>query len=154
LKNIVIEAGSLLCYAIETLNYERVLHPFFTSTFKNGEQKFEQFKDLSYESSIPKAIEAFHSNCSDADGGIVIYPAEIEENNKRLPVIIVMIKEYSQNRHLTIAQHYTLKDGHYSPALYELLDFSLFLADELRDLEQAFLAGTETYARLHKITEA
>lgn len=154
MKNIVIEAGSLLCYAIETLNLERVLHPFFTSIFKNGEEKFEQFKDLSYESSIPKAIEAFHSNYNDADGGVVVYPAELEEKGKRLPVIILMIKDYNKNRHLTVAQHYTLKDGHYSPTLYELLDFSLFLADELRDLEQSFLTGAETYARLHKITEA
>ncbi len=153
MKNIVIEAGSLLCYAIETLNYERVLHPFVASTFKNAEQRFEQFKDLSYESSIPKSIEAFHSNCNGADGGVVVYPAELEEKGKRLPVIILMIKDYNKNRHLTIAQHYTLKDGLYSPTLYELLDFSLFLPEELRDLENSFLTGTETYARLHKITE-
>lgn len=153
MKSIVVEAGSLLCYALETLNLERVLHPFVVSLFKNGEQKFEHFKDLSYETSIPKAIGAFEANSYNAYGAVVAYPAEIEEGNKRLPVIVLMLKDYNRNYHLTIAQHYELKDGQYIPTLYELLDFSLFLTEELRDLEHAFLAGTETYARLHKLVE-
>jgi hypothetical protein len=153
MKSIVVEAGSLLCYALETLNLERVLHPCVVSLFKNREQKFEQFKDLSYETSIPKAIGAFESNTYKADGAIVVYPAEIKEQGTRVPVIILMLKDYNRNYHLTIAQHYELKDGQYIPTLYELLDFSLFLTEELRDLEHAFLAGTETYARLHKLRE-
>lgn len=149
MQHIITEAGFLLSHAIDILNTQRSLHPFLTSIYSNGEQKVEHFKGLSYETSIPKAVESFYANEHNADATIAIYPAEIEEKGKRESVIIVMVKDHNKNRHLTIAQHYEQKDGVYIPTLYELIDFSLFLADELRELENSFLLGAQSFTSLY-----
>lgn len=143
-KSIATEAGFLLSYALETLNLKKVLHPFYTTIF-NGEKRIQEFKDLSYEKSIPKTIDAFHANSSDADAGIAIYPAEIEQEGKRTALIVIMVKEYNSDWYLTIGQHYEKREDMHIPTLYELLDFSFFLSEELRELESSFLQGIEAY---------
>ena len=145
MHRIVTEAGYLLSYGFEKLNSQKVLHPFLTLLYATGEQKRESFQDISYEISIPKVINRFHANDSNADAAIAIYPAEIEEKGVRKPLIIVMLKEYKSNRYLTIGQHYEVREGFSIPTLYELLDFSPSLTDELRELEQALRNGAENF---------
>ena len=143
MDKIMTETGYLLSYGLEKLNNRKVLQPFLVSIYPNGEQKRESFHCLSYEVSIPKIINHLHANNYDAECGIAIYPAEIEEHGKRKPVVIAMLEVYSQHYNLTIAQHYEKRNGIIIPTLYELLDFSASLIHSLRDLEKAFLNGAK-----------
>ncbi len=146
MESIVTEAGYLLSYALEKLNINKSLHPFLTTFDNYNHKRQESFQDISYEVSIPKIVSSFESNNHSADAAIAIYPAEIEEKGERKPLLIVMLKNYKNNQFLTIGQHYEIREGFYIPTLYELLDYSYSLADELRDLERAFCNGAESYS--------
>jgi len=151
MQKIVAEAGYLLGLGFERLNTHKVLHPFLTLFYPEEKQKQESFKELSYEISIPKVINRFLNNNTQAEAGIAIYPAEIEENGIRKPLLIVMLKEYKSNRYLTIGQHYEIKEGFFIPTLYELLDFSPSLSDSLRELESAFCNGAKNFSTTQEI---
>ena len=145
MKHILTEAGYLLSNAFEKFNSQKVLHPFLTSFDHDNKKRVESFQDISYEISIPRAIRCFENNSHNAKAAIVIYPAEIEEKGERKPLLILMLKDYTTNDYLTIGQHYEIRQGYYIPTIYELLDYSYSLANDLHDLEKAFCLGAENF---------
>ena len=145
MNSTIIEAGFLLSYAFEKLNTQKVLYPFLTTILPNGEHKSEIFQDISFEHSIPKLLEKFNANTSGANAAIAIYPAEIETENSREPLIVIMIKEYPNNDFLTVAQFYETKEGQYIPTHYELLDYDPLLTNKLKEYEVNFNKGFKRY---------
>lgn len=146
MENIVSQAGFLMSYALDTLRNEQILHPFYESIFMDCKKSIREFREGSFEQSIPKAIDAYRENILGAKYGIVVYPAEIEKQGKRAPLIVAMLKDYENQKHITIAQYYTKKGQKPEATQYEVLDASDFLADRLPALEKYYLQGALSYS--------
>lgn len=109
MEKIIYEAGFLLTYALDKLSKTKVLHPIYGAIKEDGTKVLKEIKDISLENSIPKVINLFtlpedYISCATA-----IFPAELEdENKKRYSVVVVMAMNYETRNFIRIAQPYNL----------------------------------------------
>ncbi len=145
MEDIIYEAGFLLTYALDKLNRSKIINPIYGAIKRDNSRFLKEIKDISLENSIPKAINMFESPKDDIKSAAVLFPAELEDENGRYSVIIVMIMDYDTNYYITIAQPYYFEDGQISLRNYELLDYHEFLAEKLPKLEEEFMQGAFNY---------
>ncbi len=151
MKKIVSVAGLMLTQAIDKLDKEKFLTPMFVG-YKDGSKEIKKrINDISLEQSIPKVVSIYEENSEDVEYASIIFPAEFEENGKRISVIIVMAQSYKTNEYITISLPYSIKNGKICAKEYELLDYSPFLLESLPELEKSFVDGLLSYGDAKEI---
>jgi len=154
MEEIIYDAGFLLTMALDNLDKNKFTHPIYGAIKEDGAKIFKEIKEVSLELSIPKAVSMFEKNQQNAKQGVLIYPAELEdEDKKRVQVIIVYIQNYTNNEYMILSQPYSFKNGKISPTNYELLDYYDFLEDRLEELEEIFVSGAFGYDNFEYIWE-
>jgi len=146
MKKIVSIAGFMLTYVLDILDKQKRLDPIFIGLDQEDKEFKKIFNGISLEQTIPKAVSMFERNSQNAKAGIVIYPAEMEDtDNKRYSVIILMIKNYENNDYIMLSQPYSFEDSKLKVEKFELLDYSPFILESLKELEEFFINGALNY---------
>ncbi len=154
MNKIIYEAGFLLTYALDKLDNQKFVNPMYGAILPDESKVLKEIKDLSLETSIPKAISLMENNKVKAESSTVIYPAELEDDyGDRYSVLIVQIEKHNSLDFMTIAQPYSFKNGSIEISNYELLDFFELLEDDLPALEKRFIEGAYNYDDAQNIWE-
>ena len=142
MEEIVYDAGFLLTMVLDNLDRNKFIHPSYGVIKQDGSKDYKEIKEISLEISIPKVVSMFEKNVYDAKQGVMLYPAEIEdEQGKRVQVVIVSIQDYTSNDYMLISQPYSFENGKIVTTNYELLDYYDLLEDRLEELEDKFVNG-------------
>ncbi len=155
MNKIIYEAGFLLTYALDKLDNQKFVNPMYGAILPDESKVLKEIKDLSLETSIPKAVSLMENNEVGAESSTIIYPAELEDDyGKRYSVLIVQIEKHNSLDFMTIAQPYSFINGSIEIRNYELLDFFELLEDDLPLLEKRFIEGAYNYDDAENIWEA
>ena len=140
MRILAFEAGMLLSRVVNRLAKEHFVNPTI-KLFKDDKSYIMQINDKYLTSSIPKAIDIIENNTENALSAILIYPAELENDDKtRQKALIVDIRDFETGEYLYLAQHYDFDDFTLKIKEYELL-YDNVINSELEELEQEFVKG-------------
>jgi len=151
MDKIVSVAGFMLTKAIDNLDRNNTLTPMYVG-YKEGCQEIKKrINDLSLEQSIPKVVSMYEENFEDVEYAAIMFPAELEEDNRRFSAIIVMAQSYFTNDYIIISLPYNIKDGKLEISEFQLEDYSPFLLERLPELEKSFIDGLLSYGDAKEI---
>ncbi len=145
MKKIVSQAGFLLTEAIDKLENAKSLSPIFLG-YKEGSKEIRKtINGLSLEQSIPKAVSIYEENRENVDYAALIFPAELNYDDERKSVIMVMAQNYQTQDYIIVSLPYSKKSDKIEVLEFELMDYSPFLIEQLPELEKSFVDGLLSY---------
>ena len=137
---IIKEVAILVSSVLDKLRNSQIFNPIYFAILDDENKITEEIKDISLENSIDKVLDKLNFNEIDAAKAAVIFPAELEDDNKkRYSVILVVISDYEESEYLTFALSYKQKNGFMEVSNFEILDYSPLLESDLKHLQEEFL---------------